>query len=120
MKIFTVKRSTEVDGLKELVSENKKRNDLYQKDLDTKDRVDISKNEYLSLLNEIKNLKENNEHMKNTLHTMFFPFLHEEGGEALITNVLEGKAKIENVKISQMDNPRNFTTKLYIVYEVEK
>lgn len=95
------------------------RNNLYREELKSRDRVDISKEEYLKLLDDIKKLEKDNAQQRETIYKLLKPIASEEGGEYLIQTILSGKAKIIKARISTFPSIDFFTKQIAILYEVE-
>lgn len=105
----------ESNALKKEELEELKRHNLV--DEETKDRVNISKKEYLALLEDVKNFKQTAEHRKETLYKIFKPLIDMKVSPSLVNALINGDFKCE---IFSEKNPASLKTKIIMSYEVSE
>ena len=103
------------NALKKEELEELKRHNLV--DEETKDRVDISKKEYLALLKDVKDYKESAEHRKETLYKIFKPLIDMKASSSLVNALINGKFEC---KLFIEKNPASLKTKIIMSYEVSE
>jgi len=111
METNNIKR--ESNTLKKEELEELKRHNLV--DEETKDRVDISKKEYLALLKDVKDYKESAEQKKETLWKIFNPLIKNKVSASLFNALINGDFKCD---IFLEKEPASCKTKIIMSYEI--
>ena len=93
--------------------EETKRHNIVEEE--TKDRVDISKKEYLELLEKIKNLKSDLQRANETIEKIFKPLVVNKVEANIINKMLESKFRVD---VKFYKEPSTLEEQIIVTYKV--
>lgn len=108
-----LKQQAKSNELKQQEIEETKRHNLVEEE--TKDRVEISKKEYLALLEQIETLKAELNHSKSIVEKMLKPITKAGISDNVYKKILANEF---NVSVSTLDDIVSYSTKIAVIYEV--
>ena len=108
-----LKEQAKSNELKKQEIEETKRHNLVEEE--TKDRVEISKKEYLELLEQIETLQTELNHSKSIVEKMLKPITKAGISGDVYDKILTSEF---NVSVSTLDDPASYSSKIVVIYEV--
>ena len=108
-----LKEQAKSNELKKQEIEETKRHNLVEEE--TKDRVEISKKEYLELLEQIETLQTELSHSKSIVEKMLKPITKAGISGDVYDKILTSEF---NVSVSTLDDPASYSSKIVVIYEV--